>query len=109
MLEDSAYLGKPVKNSSAERLPLKYIVRDSDNVSKRRKDSEKPNGRMECSAENTVGKASFSLMQSSNQPSSYSPFSGHAITNDSSMIPWCFNQPSGHQWLMPVMCPEGLV
>lgn len=37
MLEDSAYLGKPVKNSSAERLPLKYIVRDSDSVSKQRK------------------------------------------------------------------------
>ncbi|OIT32990.1 protein early flowering 3 [Nicotiana attenuata] len=110
MLKDSAYLGKPVKNSSTKRLPLKYIVRDSDDVSKQRKDFEKPNIRMECSTENTVGKASFSLVQNSNQPSSYSPFSGHAITNDSSMILWCFHQPSGHQWLIPVMYPsEGLV
>ncbi|KAK4726046.1 hypothetical protein R3W88_030963 [Solanum pinnatisectum] len=103
-------VGKPVKDSSAKRLPLEYIVRDGHNVSKQRKDFEKPNISMECSAENTVGKASFSSVQNNSQPSSYSLFSGHLITNDSTMGPWSFNQPSGHQWLIPVMTPsEGLV
>lgn len=65
---------------------------------------------MECSAENTVEKASFSSVQNCSQPSSYSLFSGHPITNDSTMGPWSFNQLSGHQWLIPVMTPsEGLV
>ncbi|KAL3351452.1 hypothetical protein AABB24_019844 [Solanum stoloniferum] len=103
-------VGKPVKDSSAKRLPLEYIVRDGHNVSKQRKDFEKPNISMECSAENTVGKASFSSVQNNSQPSSYSLFPGHLITNDSTMGPWSFNQPSGHQWLIPVMTPsEGLV
>lgn len=103
-------VGKPVKDSSAKRLPLEYIVRDGHNVSKQRKDFEKPNISMECSAENTVGKASFSSVQNNSQPSSYSLFSGHPITNDSTIGPWSFNQPSGHQWLIPVMTPsEGLV
>ncbi|XP_047257185.1 protein EARLY FLOWERING 3 isoform X4 [Capsicum annuum] len=102
---------KPVKDSSAKRLPLEYIIRDGNNVLKQRKDSEKPNVSMECSAENTVVKAaSFSSVQNNSQPSSYRPFSGHPITNDSTMGPWSFNQPSGHQWLIPVMTPsEGLV
>ncbi|KAK4354797.1 hypothetical protein RND71_026991 [Anisodus tanguticus] len=99
-----------VKDSSARRLPLEYIVRDGHNVSKQRKDSEKPNVRMECSAENTVGKTSFSYVQNSSQPSSYSPFSGRPIENNSTMGPWSFNRPSRHQWLIPVMTPsEGLV
>ncbi|XP_055826880.1 protein EARLY FLOWERING 3-like, partial [Solanum dulcamara] len=103
-------VGKPVKDSSAKRLPLEYIVRDGHNVSKQRKDLERPNISMECSAENTVGKASFSSVQNNSQPSSYSLFSGHPITNDSTMGPWSFNQPSGYQWLIPVMTPsEGLV
>lgn len=103
-------VGKPVKDSSAKSLQLESIVRDGHNVSKQRKDFEKPNISMECSAENTVGKASFSSVQNNSHPSSYSPFSGHPITNDSTMGPWSFNQPSGHQWLIPVMTPsEGLV
>ncbi|MCD7447867.1 early flowering [Datura stramonium] len=151
MLEDIAYLGKPVKDSSAKRLPLEYhnvskqrkdseksntrmecsaentvdksvkdlsakrllpefIIRDGHNVSKLKKNSEKPNASMGCSAENTVGKTSFSSVQNNSQPSSYSLFSGHPITNDSTMGPWRFNQHSGHQWLIPVMTPsEGLV
>ncbi|CAN4105156.1 unnamed protein product [Withania somnifera] len=101
---------KSVKDSSTERLPLEYIVRDSHNVSKQKKDSEKLDVSMECSAENTVEKASFSSVQNCSQPFSYSLFSRHPITNDSTMGPWSFNQPLGHQWLVPVMTPsEGLV
>lgn len=103
-------VGRPVKDSSAKRLPQDSIVRDGHNVSKQRKDFVKPNISMECSAENTVGKASVSSVQNNSQPSSYGPFSGYTITNDSTMGPWSFNQPSGHQWLIPVMTPsEGLV
>ncbi|XP_059287687.1 protein EARLY FLOWERING 3 [Lycium ferocissimum] len=96
-------VGKPANDSSARRLPSEYIVSDSRNMSKQRNDSEKPNVRMECSAENTVGKISFSSVQNS-------PFLGHPVTIDSTMGPWSFNQPSSHQWLIPVMSPsEGLV
>ncbi|TMW94927.1 hypothetical protein EJD97_009599 [Solanum chilense] len=104
-------VGKPVKDSSTKRLLLEYIPRDGHNVSKQKKDFEKPNISMECSAENTVGKGSFSSVQNNSQSASYSLFSGHPITNDSTMGgPWSFNQPSGHQWLIPVMTPsEGLV
>ncbi|CAN4095533.1 unnamed protein product [Withania somnifera] len=101
---------KPVKDLSTKRLPLEYIVRDGHNVSKQQKESEKPDVSMECSAGNTVEKASFSSVQNGNQPSTYGLFSGQPITNDSTMGPWSFNQPSGHQWLIPVMTPsEGLV
>ncbi|XP_016513813.1 protein EARLY FLOWERING 3 isoform X1 [Nicotiana tabacum] len=114
MLEDAAYLGKPLKSSSGKRLPLECIIRESQSVPKRKNDSEKPNFRMECSAENTVGKASLSSVQNSSQLSSHRPFSGNPpptpVTNDANTSPWCFQQPPGHQWLIPVMSPsEGLV
>lgn len=113
-LEDSAYLGKPLKSSSGKRLPLDCIVRESQSVPKRKNDSEKPNFRMEYSAESTVGKASLSSVQNGSQLSSQRPFSGNPlptpVTNDSTAGPWCFQQPPGHQWLIPVMSPsEGLV
>ncbi|XP_060208429.1 ELF3-like protein 2 [Lycium barbarum] len=114
MLEDSAYLDKPLKNSSGKRLPLDCIVRESQSVPKRKNDSEKPNFRMEYSAESTVGKPSLSSVQNGSQLSSHRPFSGNPlptpVTNDSNAGPWCFQQPPGHQWLIPVMSPsEGLV
>nr|XP_016483936.1 PREDICTED: protein EARLY FLOWERING 3-like isoform X2 [Nicotiana tabacum] len=114
MLEDAGYLGKPLKNSSGKRLPLECIIRESQSVPKRKNDSEKPNFRMECSAENTVGKASLSSVQNGSQLSSHRPFSGNPppmpVTNDANTSPWCFQQPPGHQWLIPVMSPsEGLV
>lgn len=69
---------------------------------------------MECSAESTVGKASLSTVQNGSQLSSHKPFSGNPlptpVTNDSYAGPWCFQQPPGQQWLIPVMSPsEGLV
>ncbi|KAK4730068.1 hypothetical protein R3W88_023056 [Solanum pinnatisectum] len=113
-LEDPAYLGKPLKSSSVKRLPLDCIVRESQSVLKRKHDSEKPNFRMEYSAESTVGKASLSTVQNGSQLSCHKPFSGNPlptpVTNDSNAGPWCFQQPPGHQWLIPVMSPsEGLV
>lgn len=113
-LEDPTYLGKPLKSSSVKRLPLDCIVRESQSVLKRKHDSEKPNFRMEYSAESTVGKASLSTVQNGSQLSSHKPFSGNPlptpVTNDSNAGPWCFQQPPGHQWLIPVMSPsEGLV
>ncbi|KAG5591399.1 hypothetical protein H5410_041913 [Solanum commersonii] len=113
-LEDPTYLGKPLKSSSVKRLPLDCIVRESQSVLKRKHDSEKPNFRMEYSAESTVGKASLSTVQNGSQLSSHKPFSGNPlptpVTNDSNVGPWCFQQPPGHQWLIPVMSPsEGLV
>ncbi|KAJ8555521.1 hypothetical protein K7X08_013017 [Anisodus acutangulus] len=113
-LEDSAYLGKPLKSSSGKRLPLDCIVRESQSAPKRKNDSEKPNFRMEYSAESTVGKPSLSSVQNGSQLSSHRPFSGNPlpthVTNDSNAGPWCFQQPPGHQWLIPVMSPsEGLV
>ncbi|KAJ8531398.1 hypothetical protein K7X08_026832 [Anisodus acutangulus] len=113
-LEDSAYLDKPLKSSFGRRLPLDCIVRESQSSQKRKNDSEKPNFRMEYSAESTGGKPSLSSVQNGSQLSSHRPFSGNPlptpVTNDSNAGPWCFQQPSGHQWLIPVMSPsEGLV
>ncbi|KAK4365090.1 hypothetical protein RND71_016448 [Anisodus tanguticus] len=113
-LEDSAYLGKPLKSSSGKTLPLDCIVRESQSAPKRKNDSEKPNFRMGYSAESTVGKPSLSSVQNGSQLSSHRPFSGNPlptpVTNDSNAGPWCFQQPPGHQWLIPVMSPsEGLV
>lgn len=113
-LEDSAYLGKPIKSSSGKRIPLDSIVRESQSVLKRKNDSEKPNFRTEYSAESTVGITSLSSVQNGSQLSSQRPFPGNPlptpVTNDSNAGPWCFQQPPGHQWLIPVMSPsEGLV
>ncbi|CAN4127958.1 unnamed protein product [Withania somnifera] len=113
-LEVSAYLDKPLKSSSGKELPLDCIVRESQTVPNHKIDSEKPNFRMEYSAESTVGKASLSSVQNGSQLSSQRPFSGNPLptpmTNDSTAGPWCFQQTPGHQWLIPVMSPsEGLV
>nr|GLL46877.1 protein EARLY FLOWERING 3 isoform X1 [Ipomoea trifida] len=114
LLEDTAYLGKPLKVSSAKRLPQFEYIKAPQNVPKHKNDSEKPHLRMECSAENTVGKASLSSVQNATQAPSCKPSPGNpplaAVSNDSNMGPWCFHQPSGQQWLIPVMTPsEGLV
>nr|GMD48844.1 protein EARLY FLOWERING 3-like [Ipomoea batatas] len=115
LLDGSAYLAKSLKRSSAKSLPLEYIVKEPQDVSKHKNDLEVPEFRMEFSAENTTRKASFSSVQNGDQPPlSCRPFSGNptvaAINNESEMGPWCFHQPAGHQWLIPVMTPsEGLV
>ncbi|XP_022872053.1 protein EARLY FLOWERING 3-like [Olea europaea var. sylvestris] len=108
LLEDAAYLGKPVKALPAEKLPLDYNVKMPLNVSKRKMDSDKPSPPMECSAENTVEKASVSSVQYSLPPFSGNP-PAPSVSGANNFGPWCFNQPNGHQWLIPVMTPEGLV
>lgn len=94
-------------------MPFEYI-KAPQNVPKHKNDSEKPHLRMECSAENTVGKVCVSSVQNATQAPSCKPSPGNpplaVVSNDSNMDPWCFHQPSGHQWLIPVMTPsEGLV
>ncbi|KAL3500647.1 hypothetical protein ACH5RR_039740 [Cinchona calisaya] len=111
LLEDSTYLGKPIKGSSPKNVPIEYIVKAIPHVSKQKNDSEKPNHKIECSAENTVGKASLSSVQNGSHLPSHKPLSANSpATGDRSSGYWCFPQPQGHQWLMPVMSPsEGLV
>ncbi|KAF7139441.1 hypothetical protein RHSIM_Rhsim07G0144300 [Rhododendron simsii] len=115
LLEDGAYLGKPLKGSPAIKLPLEYIVKPSPHIVKHKDDSENQNQNMECSAENgnAVGKTSLSSVQNTNQPSNYRPFSGNPLSAplipDSKFSPY-FHQSPGHQWLIPVMSPsEGLI
>ncbi|KAI7993581.1 Protein EARLY FLOWERING 3 [Camellia lanceoleosa] len=114
LLEDGAYLGEPLKASSARKLPLEYIVKPSPQIAKHKDDSDNPNRNMECSAENAVGKTSLSSAQHVSQPSICKQFSGNplstTVTADSKLSP-CFHQPpTGHQWLIPVMSPsEGLI
>ncbi|KAF3632865.1 putative clathrin interactor EPSIN 1-like [Capsicum annuum] len=108
-LEDTAYLGKPLKKLSANRRSVKA----PENVPRTKNDSDKPESRMECNAENDVGKTCSSV-QNSSQPSSCRPVSEKQrptpVKYDSLTSPWCYNQPPGHQWLIPVMSPsEGLV
>lgn len=115
LLEDSAYLGKPpFKGSPAKKLPLEYVVKPLAHIVKHKDDSEKPNHKMECSAENAVGKTSVSSVKMGSQPPNYGPYLGNQppapIATDTNMGPWCFPQPPGHQWLVPVMSPsEGLI
>ncbi|PSR91761.1 Protein EARLY FLOWERING like [Actinidia chinensis var. chinensis] len=103
LIEDGAYLGKPLKVCSAKKVPLEYAVKPSPHIPEHKDDSENPNNKMECSAENIVGKTSVSL-QNVSQPSNYGPFSGNPLS-----APY-FPQPPGHQWLIPIMSPsEGLI
>jgi EARLY FLOWERING 3 protein len=115
LLENGAFLGKSsLKGSPAKKLPSNYVVKPPAHVPKRKDDSEKPNHKMECSAENAVGKTSLSAVKNGSQPSNYGPYVGNSqpapVATDSKMGPWYFNQSPGHQWLIPVMSPsEGLV
>ncbi|KAL6980075.1 Protein EARLY FLOWERING [Sarracenia purpurea var. burkii] len=113
LLEDSAYMGSPLKVTPTKNLPLEYIVKPSPHLLKHKDDSKNPNHKHECSAENAVGKTSLSSVQNVSQPSNYSPFSGKPLSapviTDAQYNP-CFHQPPGHQWLVPVMSPsEGLI
>ncbi|XAR69273.1 hypothetical protein NMG60_11000801 [Bertholletia excelsa] len=115
LLEDG-YLDRPLKASSTKRLPLEYIVKPSAHIVKHKDDSENPNHKMECSAENAVGKSSHSSVQNVSQPSNYyrpssgNPQSAAPIISENKMNPCYFHQPPGHQWLVPVMSPsEGLI
>ncbi|KAK7351258.1 hypothetical protein VNO77_10571 [Canavalia gladiata] len=115
LLDDDAFLGKsPPKGSTPKKLSLEYVVKPRQQNLKRKDDSEKLNHKMECSAENAVGKTSLSSVKNGSHLSNYTPFPGNPhqanVAADSGMGPWCFHQSPGHQWLIPVMIPsEGLV
>ncbi|MED6130736.1 Protein EARLY FLOWERING [Stylosanthes scabra] len=115
LIEDAAFLGKsPPKGSTPKKLAIEYVVKPRQQNLKRKDDSEKLHHKMECSAENAVGKTSLSSVKNGSHPSNYTPFAGNPYqTNsaaDSGTGPWGFHQSPGHQWLIPVMSPsEGLV
>ncbi|KAF2304384.1 hypothetical protein GH714_030624 [Hevea brasiliensis] len=115
LLQDITYLGKhSTKVSPAEKLPSQYVVAPPVHVAKRKGDCEKPNHKMECSAENAVGKTSLSSVKSGSQPSNYGSYIGNPlpvpVSTDPKVGPWCFHHSLGHQWLIPLMSPsEGLV
>ncbi|KAJ1442761.1 protein EARLY FLOWERING 3-like [Sesbania bispinosa] len=99
LLEDGAFIGKiPLKRSTPKNLSLEVVVEPQPQNLKRKDDSEKVNHKMECSAENAVGKTSFLSQNNGNHLSNYNPFSGNP------------HQAPGHQLLIPFMSPtEGLV
>ncbi|XP_062019523.1 protein EARLY FLOWERING 3 [Rosa rugosa] len=113
LLEDTAFLGTSLRGSPAKKLPAEYVVKPL--LLKRKHESEKSNNKMECSAENAVGKASLSSVKNGSQPSHYGPYVGSPpppapVPADNKAAPWCFHQPPGHQYLIPVMSPsEGLI
>lgn len=115
LLEDSAFLGTALRGSPAKKLPAEYVVKPLLLKRKHERESEKPNNKMECSAENAVGKASLSSVKNGSQPSNYGPYVGNPpppvpVAADNKAAPWCFHQSPGHQYLIPVMSPsEGLV
>ncbi|MBA0731941.1 hypothetical protein Gogos_016060, partial [Gossypium gossypioides] len=114
LLEDTAYLSKPsYKDSPGKKLPPELIVKPVPQ-NKRKDEAEKLTHKMECSAENAVGRTSLSSVKNGSQPSNNGPFLGNPPPSppngDNKMNPWCFNQMLGHQWLVPVMSPsEGLI
>ena len=114
MVEDGAFLGKSPPKRSSPKKPSLEFVKPREQNHKCKDDSEKQNHKMECSAENAVGKTSLSSVKNGSHLSNYTPFSGNPyqanVGAENRLGPWCFNQSSGHQWLIPVMSPsEGLV
>jgi EARLY FLOWERING 3 protein len=115
LFEGAAFLGKSLPDgSSPKKLPIEYVVKARLQNLKRKVDSEKIDQNMECSAENAVGKTSISSVKNGSHLSSSMPFAGNPhqgnMAAENGMGPWCFNQSTGHQWLIPVMSPsEGLV
>lgn len=113
LLQD-AFIGKHLKGSSEKKNASDCIVKTTPKIIRHNDVPEKPDNRLESSAENAVEKTSISLLEKDSQPPNYGSFSGNPppmpAMSDTNMSPWGFNQPSGHQWLIPVMTPtEGLV
>ncbi|EXB66903.1 hypothetical protein L484_019541 [Morus notabilis] len=115
LLEHGAFLGKStLKSSPTKKLIPEFVVKPLPRVANCKGDFEKPNEKMECSAENAVSKTSLSSAKTGSQSFSYPPYAGNpqpVVTRpDNKMGPWCFHQSPGPQWLVPVMSPsEGLV
>lgn len=114
LVDTSAFVDKPMKIAIPRaKIPLANQVKALQNVSKPISEPEKPCPDKENSAENAAEKASFSSIQNSVPPLK-GPSPGPSLSSNPNPGPspgqWCFNQPPGHQWLIPVMTPsEGLV
>ncbi|KAL0327515.1 UNVERIFIED_CONTAM: protein EARLY FLOWERING 3 [Sesamum angustifolium] len=115
LLNDSAYVGKPMNSSPGKRTLFNYPVKAAiPDVSKGNGESEKPSRRNESLAKNTIGRGSFSSTQTGVPPPSCMPMSNNSqapmMNSDHNARPGCFNQPHGYHWLIPVMSPsEGLI
>ncbi|KAJ6915530.1 elf3a [Populus alba x Populus x berolinensis] len=100
LLEEEVHLAKPPLKGS----PF-HVAEHKDN-------SENPDHKMECSAENAVEKTPFASVNNG-QPPNFRPHAGPTagpMAADTKMAPWCFHPSPGPQWLVPVMSPsEGLV
>lgn len=115
LIEDVSGLGKTsLVNSPAKKFSEDHNGGYPSQTTNHKEEQEKPGHQMECSAENAVGKTSISSVKSANQLSDYGPGMRNPplapIVPDVKMGPWGYPQPSGQQWLIPVMSPsEGLV
>ncbi|KAK6927310.1 hypothetical protein RJ641_005901 [Dillenia turbinata] len=115
LFEDSGHLGKPsLKSPTLKNLPLDNIVKSLHETVKHTDDDKRQNNMNECSAENAVSKPSFSSVTSVGQATNNVAYPGNPplvpAYGDSRTGAWCFPQPPGHQWLVPVMSPsEGLI
>lgn len=113
LLEEEVHLAKPpMKGSPCKNLPSECAVTPPVHVAKHKDNSENPNHKMECFAENAVGKTPFASVKNG-QPPNFGPHAGPTtvpMASDTKMAPWCFHPPPGLQWLVPVMSPsEGFV
>ncbi|KAG6423390.1 hypothetical protein SASPL_113785 [Salvia splendens] len=115
LVADSDLIDKPtLKVLPGAKIALPAPVKAMPNVPKQISEPEKLCPDKEISAENTTGKASFSSIQNDAPLPSSQLVTGNSpapsLTSNPNAAPWCFNQPPGHQWLIPVMTPsEGLV
>ncbi|XP_045824714.1 protein EARLY FLOWERING 3-like [Trifolium pratense] len=110
LLEDAAaILGKfPLQESTPKSLSLEVVVEPQTQNHKQQDHSENLNRKSECSAENGVGKTSFTYQSYGSHLSNYTPFPGNPQQENAGTQ--SFNPSPGHQWLIPVMSPsEGLV
>ncbi|CAN1161755.1 Protein EARLY FLOWERING 3 [Linum perenne] len=116
LVEDNNYLGKPsMPGSPMKKLQSEYVLVQAARTRKRKDDTEEPSNKLEGSAENAVAKPSLPSLRTGSQPSAnHTPHVGNQVpapaVNDSKTGAWCFHQPTGQQWLVPVMSPtEGLI
>ncbi|KAL1562246.1 Protein EARLY FLOWERING [Salvia divinorum] len=115
LVDYSDFVDKPTMNVlPVAKIALPAPMKAMPNVPKQICEPEKPCQDKETSAENTTGKASFSSIQNDMAPPSGQPVMGNSpalsLSSNPNAAPWCFSQPPGHQWLIPVMTPsEGLV
>lgn len=109
LFEDAAILGKfPLQASTPKSISLEVIVEPPTQNHKQQDHSEKLNHKLEHSAENGVGKTSFSSQKYGSHLSNYTPFYGNP--HQENVVSRSFNHSPGYQWLIPVMSPsEGLV